>query len=63
MKLKEFLEKNRLDPVAFAVEVGISVTTIYRYMRGGFAHRNTAYRIERATKGLVTVEEMIKRNK
>lgn len=61
MNLKQYIEKNRLDPVAFAVQVGISVSTIYRYMRGGASHRNTAYRIEKATQGLVTVEEMIKR--
>lgn len=63
MKLKEYLEKHRIDPVAFALEIGISVTTIYRYMRGKPCHRKTAYKIEYQTKGKVTVEEMLGINK
>jgi hypothetical protein len=59
MKIREYIEKNRLDPVAFALSIGISVTTIYRYMAGRIPHRKTAYKIEEATNGLVTVEEMM----
>lgn len=58
MTLKEYLRQNQVDPVVFALQVGISVSTIYRYLRGQKCHTNTAYRIEKATKGLVTVEEM-----
>lgn len=59
MKLKEYLETNRIDPVVFALSVSISVSTIYRYMRGHHCHRNTATRIEQATKGVVTIAEMM----
>lgn len=58
MKLKEYFEKGRIDPVAFAVQEGISVTSIYRYMNGGRPHFKTACKIEKATKGKVTVEDL-----
>ncbi len=60
MQLKGYFEKERIDPVAFAVENGISVTSIYRYMRGGRPHFKTACKIEKRTKGQVTVEELRK---
>ncbi len=59
MKLKEYLEKNRIDPVEFCVTVDIGISTVYRIMRGCPCNRNTAIRVERATKGIVTVEEMM----
>ncbi len=59
MNLKEYFEKQRIDPVLFAVQCGVSVTSIYRYMRGGRPHRKTAYRIERMTGGKVTVENLL----
>ena len=58
MKLKEYLEKERIDPVAFAVQIGISVSTIYRIMRDGNPTRKTAYKIEKMTGGKVRVEEL-----
>lgn len=59
MKLKEYLEKERIDPVLFAVTGGISVTSIYRYMRGGRPHRKTACKIEQMTQGKVSVEDLL----
>jgi len=58
MKLKEYFEKNRIDPVEFAVKAGISVTSIYRYMRGERPHMKTAIKLEKLTKKNVTVEEL-----
>jgi predicted transcriptional regulator len=58
MKLKEYLEKNRIEPVIFAVKCGISVTSLYRYLRGSRPHLRTAAKIERMTQKNVTVEEL-----
>ena len=59
MKLRDYFKKKRIDPVAFAVESGISVTSIYRYMKGRKPHRKTAYKIEELTGGEVTVEDLL----
>lgn len=58
MTLKEYFDKNHIDPVAFAVSVGIGVTSVYRYMKGGRPHLKTAVRISKHTKGKVTVKEL-----
>lgn len=58
MTLKEYFEKNRIDPVVFAVQVGIGVTSVYRYLRGGIPHLKTAVKIEKHTNGAVTVDEL-----
>lgn len=62
MKLKEYFEKERIDPVAFAVKGGISVTSIYRYMKGKRPHRKTACKIEEMTHGKVSVEDLLPPN-
>lgn len=59
MKLKEYFEEERIDPVLFAVTGGISITSIYRYMRGGRPHRKTACKIEQMTNRKVTVEDLL----
>lgn len=58
MKLKEYFEKNHIDPVAFAVQAGISVTSIYRYMRGTKPTVRLATKIEQLTEGKVTLKDL-----
>jgi DNA-binding transcriptional regulator YdaS (Cro superfamily) len=58
MKLKDYFFRERIDPIAFAVSIDVSPTTIYRYMNGGRPHFKTAVKIEKETKGKVTVEDM-----
>ena len=58
MKLKDYFVQERIDPVRFAVDNGFSVTSIYRYMRGGKPHFPKAIALERATKGKVTVQDL-----
>lgn len=58
MNLKEYLYTNYIDPMTFAVSVDISLSAVYRYMRGGRPHLKTALRIERATKGKVTAKDL-----
>ena len=59
MKLNEYLLKERMNPSEFACKCGISVTTIYRILKGKKSYLNTARKIERNTKKLVTVEELL----
>lgn len=59
MNLKEYFEKEKMDPVVFAVRGGISVSSVYRYMRGERPHRKTAYKIQRMTKGMVSIEDLL----
>lgn len=57
MKLKEYFEKERIDPVTFSLKAGIGLTTVYRYLRGSIPSFRNAIKIEKATKGKVTLEE------
>jgi len=59
MNLKEFIEKNRIEPVEFAFKCGISVSSIYRYIKGSKMHRRTAKIIEEFTQKQVTFEELM----
>lgn len=55
MKLAQWLTANKLKPSAFAKQVGVSHTTILRYLAGDrFPRRDTAERITAATDGAVT---------
>lgn len=63
MKLNEYLIKNRLAPEDFAYESSISISSIYRYLRGKKMHRNTAKKIEKFTEGHVSYEELMEYDK
>lgn len=58
MKLKDYLNEERIHPAYFAVTNGISITSIYRYLKGERPQFSTACKIEKVTNGKVTVEEM-----
>lgn len=60
MKLKEYLIAQRMHPMALATASGLSISTIYRHLRGKPLHMSNALKIEKATKGVVAVEEMVK---
>lgn len=59
MTLKEYLEKHDICAVNFAIKAGISIASIYRYMRGtSRPNRLAAARIEEITGGLVKIKEL-----
>lgn len=64
MNLKQYFETYRVDPLEFALRCKISVASVYRYKKGERPHLKTAMRIERATKHMVSVAELMgeKRN-
>ena len=59
MKLKEYFYTHHVLPIKFAADHGISLSTIYRIMRGRKPQRRQAYKIESITKGLVTAKELL----
>jgi len=58
MNLKEYLTKNKINPVEFAVKSGMSVTSIYRYLRGERASMKKAQQIKQFTEGQVSLESL-----
>lgn len=58
MKLKEYFRIYRIDPVNFSVKSGISVSSIYRFLDGRTPSFTTAIKIEKATDGKVTFEDL-----
>lgn len=58
MKLKDYFEKYKIDPVEFAVKCKISPASIYLYLRGRRPHQSLAEAIEKESDGLVTVMEL-----
>jgi predicted transcriptional regulator len=63
MNLRDYLYEHRIDPVAFAYATNISISSLYRYMGGHCPHLRIAIKIEQATDGHVTVEELMKNKK
>ena len=59
MKLKDYFIKSRVTPTEFAENHDISVTSIYKYLRGKKPRFETARKIEKWTNGQVTVEDLI----
>lgn len=59
VKLKEFLDKYKIDKTKFAAKLDTNAATIYHYMSGRNKPRQKlAERIEKETDGLVTVMEL-----
>jgi len=63
MKLKNWLYKNKVTKVEFAEKVEVCRDTIYRWLNGTVPSRYAAKRIERVTKGEVTLKEWSKLKK
>lgn len=63
MNLQQYFEQYRVDPLEFAMRCKICVASVYRYKKGERPHLKTAMRIERATKHLVSVEDLMGRDK
>lgn len=59
MKLKEFVDKYKIDPVVFSLECGLRPATIWAYLRGDRRpSQKAAEEIEKVSDGLVTVFEL-----
>ena len=58
MNLKEYIERNYIPPAKFALELGVNITAIYRYMRGGKPPLLRAHKIVDMTNGAVTLEDL-----
>ncbi len=61
MKLKEYLKKNKVTQAALARKVGTSKPHMSRIIKGTTPSVVLMKRIERATKGQVTIEELIQK--
>lgn len=63
MKLKEYFDKERINPVEFAVRLEISPASIYRYMANKTKPAyGRAKLIEKATRGQVSYEDLRGKN-
>ena len=59
MRLKEYLDTRKIHYNKFAKQVNISLTTFYSIVSGHKDIRlSTAYKIEKATEGLVTCQDL-----
>ena len=59
MRLKDYLLKNHMTPIDFALQSGIEVTAIYRACRGIKIGMRNAKKIFEETGGTVKVEGLI----
>lgn len=60
MKLKDYLRRNKIHAVEFALSCGISISSLYSYLRGETTPRiEAAMKISRETKGKVSIEDMM----
>jgi predicted transcriptional regulator len=59
MELQEYLLKNNLTAVKFAVKSDVCVSSIYRILRGCKTRLENASRIEKATEGAIKKEELL----
>ena len=61
MNLREYLEREKISPSAWAKKVGIPQPVISRFLSGERGvSLATALRIQEVTDGLVRVEDMVK---
>lgn len=58
MKIEDYLYEMRLTPNEFAIQVGISTCAVYRYMNGRVPRFDIARKIEKNTKGKITMEDL-----
>lgn len=58
MNLKEYIESPSVDINLFCYECGISISSIYRYIKGSKPNLRVAKKIELYTKGKVTVKDL-----
>lgn len=59
MKLGEWLKKEQMSPIVFAVSCGVSLRQVYRYIKGDYIPKVfTVRRITKFTNGEVTPEDM-----
>lgn len=59
MSLKEYFEEQGINPLLFAARLGISLTSIYRYIRKETCpSRGRAKEISDATNGKVPISEL-----
>jgi predicted transcriptional regulator len=59
MKLKEYVQYFKIQPIRMAYECNMASASIYAYIEGKRKpHQKNAEKIEKNTKGLVTVMEL-----
>ncbi len=59
MKLKTYLDTNKLRPSPWAIKNGISPAVISRYLNGRNISSSNALKLEFATGGAVTLRELL----
>ncbi len=58
MKLKEYLDSHCVNMKQFCKKADVSSNTLYKLISGGEVVLSVALRVERATEGRVTCQEM-----
>lgn len=59
MNIKEYLRTHKITPVEFANEIGVVRQTVAHWLSGrNYPNRYWAKRIERVTKGVVTLQDI-----
>jgi len=62
MLLNEYFDKYKIVPMAFALKLGVSLSTIYRFLKGEkTTSRTIANNVVRITDGEVSFDEMYKK--
>ena len=59
MKLKDYFKKYSINKAGFAKNLGVSRSYIYWLIKGGIPSIEAAKKIEEATEGKVTKEELL----
>ena len=59
MKLKEYFKRYSINKAGFAKSLGVSRSYIYWLMKGGIPSVEAARKIEEATEGKVSKEELL----
>ncbi len=59
MKLKKYIKENDMTVSGFARESGISRTTITHALKGGEIYLSIAVKIEKFTKGSVSIKDLM----
>lgn len=59
--LLKYMKQKDISAPLFALKCKIGVNSVYRYLRGGNIDLSNALKIEKATKGEITVEQLTKK--
>lgn len=59
MNIREYLRQNRMTVYEFSRKCLICPASVYKYLNGQTPQVRIAYKIERATKGEITLDDLL----